>query len=300
MVIYYEKDAVAYRFSFTLVKPQPIDEGDDRFALCSFVNQKFAHKAFSGSISKKTFFEDFTEDDLSEFPPVVSDTALVKSTLPQGSEIVFSRCPDSGSDRFAIEYGSKLLSTLSPELQSDILRLLDDSIEVLQPLPDRHDFRFKRKGQEEMVVTSYFLSSVLSGGTKRGLLLFATASRALINGRSFAVDEIEKNVHKDLATSLIHIFNDPSINKKNAVLIFSTHYTEVLDSLRRRDFIFVCQNKNGLLQTKNLYDFDVRSEISKSNLINANAFDTGVNYDSSLSFRKDLVHEISCDRRRND
>ena len=47
---------------------------------------------------------------------------------------------------------------------------------------------------------------------------------SLVTGNDLIVDEIENHFHKTLVENLISLYKDKTINKKNATLIFSTHY----------------------------------------------------------------------------
>ena len=51
----------------------------------------------------------------------------------------------------------------------------------------------------------------------------------LYNGYTFVVDDLNFGLHSSAFQSLIALFSDPEINKKNAQLIFTTHDTSVTD-----------------------------------------------------------------------
>lgn len=178
-------------------------------------------------------------------------------------------------------------------LTSSIVTLLDESIEYIK-IEDNNLVRFKRFDSPEQIIHKHDLLSVLSDGTIRGVELFIRAINCLDNGGVFIVDEIEDCFHKNLVNNLILLFTDERINRKKAQLIFSTHYSQILDILHRRDSIFVMQKEEGYVAVKNVYsDFEIRTELSKSAAFDNNAFATLLNYDQLMLVRKKIVDLIS-------
>ena len=137
------------------------------------------------------------------------------------------------------------------------------------------------------------LAAILSAGTFRGVELYIRCINALKNGATIIVDEIENCFQKNLVYNLLFLFNDENINSKNAKLIFSTHYVEILDYLNRRDGIFITHKENGIIDVKNLYkDYSLRTELSKSKQFDNNVFNTAINYKQLLKVRRSLLNEL--------
>ncbi len=87
-----------------------------------------------------------------------------------------------------------------------------------------------------------------SDGTKKlfdiaGLLLHALNIE--VSGL-IILDEIDSNFHPSLLIRLISLFNDPTVNKSNVQLLFTSHDTNLMNpSLMRRDqFYFAEKEKN--------------------------------------------------------
>ena len=184
------------------------------------------------------------------------------------------------------------LNSCDKELVSSIIKLLDESIEYI--ICDNSDLvKFKRINENEITISKLELLSILSSGTFRGVELYVRSINALKYGKVFIVDEIENCFHKNLVKNLLFIFNSKNINSKGAKLIFSTHYTEILDSLRRRDNIFITHKENGYVNVKNLYsDYDVRTELSKSNQFDNNVFNTSFNYEQLLNVKELIINDL--------
>lgn len=184
------------------------------------------------------------------------------------------------------------LNSCDKELVSSIIKLLDESIEYI--ICDNSDLvKFKRINEKEIIISKLELLSILSSGTFRGVELYVRSINALKYGKVFIVDEIENCFHKNLVKNLLFIFNSKNINSKGAKLIFSTHYTEILDSLSRRDNIFITHKENGYVNVKNLYsDYDVRTELSKSNQFDNNVFNTSFNYEQFLNVKELINNDL--------
>ena len=87
---------------------------------------------------------------------------------------------------------------------------------------------------------------------------------------------------------IIKYNNSKSINKKNATLIFATHYCEVLDLFNRQDNIYITK-ADAKVHVSNMYkDYDVRPELLKSKQFYNNVFDTAVNYEALMALKKEL------------
>ncbi len=184
------------------------------------------------------------------------------------------------------------LNNCNKELVSSIIKLLDDSIEYII-YNNSDNVIFKRINEEETIIHSSELLAILSAGTFRGVELYIRAINAIKNGKVLIVDEIENCFQKNLVYNLLFLFNDEKINKKYAQIIFSTHYIEILDYLKRRDGIFITHKDNGRINIKNLYsDYDVRTELLKSKQFDNNVFNTSLNYKQLLEVRRNILNEL--------
>lgn len=80
-------------------------------------------------------------------------------------------------------------------------------------------------------------------------------------GEVICIDEFDKSLHPELVQYLIDLFNDETINKRNAQLIISTHTTSLLsqEHLRRDQFYFVDKDqKTGESELYSLDEFSPR------------------------------------------
>lgn len=174
-----------------------------------------------------------------------------------------------------------------------LVRLFDDSIETLDAvrLDDQSAaFKFKRVNQMEMTVNISYLKERLSSGTYRGIYLFAASLLVFRMGGDILIDEIEKSFNKNLIENLFILFNDKRINRTGASLVYSTHYSELLDHSSRCDNINVLHRDGDDITISNMCSsYEVRTDLSKSSQFEQNAFDNLTNYDRLMALRGMLL-----------
>ena len=88
---------------------------------------------------------------------------------------------------------------------------------------------------------------------------------------------------------------DKKVNPKGAMLIFSTHYAELLDEFERNDNIYIVRNKDGI-SAENLSVVLKRNDIKKSDAYQSGFLEGTVPmYDAYMSLKKRLIHSLKED-----
>ena len=85
----------------------------------------------------------------------------------------------------------------------------------------------------------------------------------LQSGGYLLIDEIENHFNKEIVMTLIRFFMDTHVNKNGGILMFTTHYPELLDEYNRNDTINIVRNRNGIT-IENLCNILKRNDIKKS------------------------------------
>lgn len=257
---------------------------------CKFSNEKLYSKKYSKSYSKRILDLDFDEDNT--YTSNVSDTSILYKLTNKRTLVINT---NNWIHNYSIEsiFDIFNLVEVSTELMLKITNLFDEGIKKFEYDLDKKLFVLDLNGIGAKTYSEKEVDMLLSDGTKKGLIMFGLTIAILKMGGTLIIDEIENSFHKNLVENIIMIFNDKRINVKNANLIFSTHYVEILDIFRRRDNIFVMR-KNDHITACNLYkDFKDRIDLSKSNQFNNNTFQTLINYDRLMELKKELINEIS-------
>ena len=152
------------------------------------------------------------------------------------------------------------------EIPAEVIAFLDPTVERLT-----FDKKGKNKliylkfnGKEEIAISDPIeLNNYLSSGTVKGMIAFTFVQEILRTGGYLVMDEIENHFNKEIVVTLMRFFMDKKLNKNGGILIFSTHYPELLDEFERNDGIFVTKNQNGII-AENLSKILKRNDIKKS------------------------------------
>lgn len=277
-----------YKYSAIVLKPEKKLLGDANY--CYFSEERLFARKYFKSHGKNIFNLDFEE--VKEYISNVGDTSILYKLTSNKMLFLNSNAwfhKNSIEDIFTVFD----LIDVNDNLMIKIANLFDDSIKNFSYDNESKLYLLELAGLKEKYYSESEVKTLLSDGTVKGLMIFGLVIALLKIGGSLIIDEIENSFHKNLVENIIMIFNDKRINKNKATLVFSTHYVEVIDILRRRDGIFVMTKKGDYITNCNLHeDYDDRTDLNKSNQFNNNTFDTLINYDRLMELKKELISEI--------
>lgn len=248
---------------------------------------------------KRPFFKSYVKDK-SLFDYTKYEDVLFDSSLPEDMSMIYSifkkmeiaglyySIEDEKNTDYVII--SKIYNMFSDNesILTAVLKLFDESLEKIKLIND-NKFEIIFTDKKSIKVDSDGLSEYLSSGTSKGFDLYSSVLYCLKAGKVLIVDEIENHFHKTLVENLINLFKDKSVNKSGAVLIFTTHYCELLDLFNRTDNIFVTKHFDKVT-IENVYEkYDSRNDVLKSRKFYNNAFGTNVNYELLMNFKMELM-----------
>lgn len=183
----------------------------------------------------------------------------------------------------------------SDGIPSEVISYLDPTIEKLyfEEKNEKPVIHLKFKGKEEIVLNNPVeLNNYLSSGTVKGMITFTLAQEVLREGGCLVVDEIENHFNKEIVSTLIRFFMDGKLNKNGGMLIFSTHYPELLDEYDRNDGICIVRNRNGIT-VENLSYILKRNDIKKSDAYQSGFLEgTTPAYEAYMRLKKNLAASI--------
>lgn len=178
---------------------------------------------------------------------------------------------------------------------TEIISLLDPTIEYItvENVNEKVITRLKFYKQEELVLYNVSeLNAYLSSGTVKGVRVFSDTIRVLKKGGYLIVDEIENHFNKELVISLLNLFMNKRTNPKGAVIVFSTHYPELLDELERNDEVFITRSDHGLI-IDNLNTLLKRNDMKKSEVYQSNFLGgTAPKYKSLVALQKSIIDSL--------
>jgi GH25 family lysozyme M1 (1,4-beta-N-acetylmuramidase) len=90
------------------------------------------------------------------------------------------------------------------------------------------------------------------------------------------------------------LFKDEKTNPNGALLIFSTHYLEILDIMNRKDNIYVTRkDKEFNLSVIKFSDKIERNDVKKSDIFLSNSFmNTAPSYEIIQKIKEDLCQKL--------
>ncbi len=181
------------------------------------------------------------------------------------------------------------------DYSSIFTNLFDDSIYAID-YKENDKINVKFKNEEKIYEINDFDEQyrLLSSGTIKGTLLLDLISGVLKFGGYVVIDEIEVHLNKTLVEFIIDLFMDETINKKGAVLIFTTHYLEILDSINRKDAIYVStrDDKHNII-IERFSNKIKRNDVKKSEILLSNYFgNTAPSYALAQKVKKVLCEEM--------
>lgn len=181
---------------------------------------------------------------------------------------------------------------ISEDCPTELIAFFDPSIEYLHVKTKDKDteVRLKFYGQDELALNQLSdLNRYLSSGTIKGINIFLNATRVFENGGYLIVDELENHFNREIFSTLIRFYMDKKVNPKGAMLIFSTHYAELLDEFERNDNIYIVRNQSGIA-TENLSVILKRNDIKKSEAYQSGFLGgTTPMYDAYMALKNSLI-----------
>lgn len=192
----------------------------------------------------------------------------------------------SGADTYQMLFKALKNYDIDVKVLANILCIFDENVDDLQKLDD-HNYRLIFRG-EEKTLSDTQLVYMLSNGTTKGLILYTLMVASLKEGFDLLIDEVENHFHKTLVENMISLYKDKTVNARNATLVFTTHYCEVLDQMGRQDNIWICKSDKHVSLSNMHEDYQIRPELLKSKQYYNNAFQTAVNYDELMKLKRKL------------
>lgn len=200
------------------------------------------------------------------------------------------------SERIVISDMLKFTNTnqlsLSNDCPLELIAFFDPSIEYLKVSKSTKGAKIFLKFKEKTEIILNQLSELnryLSSGTIKGINTFLNAINTFETGGYLIIDELENHFNQEIVSTLIRFYMDKKVNPKGATLIFSTHYSELLDEFERNDNIYIVRNKNGI-SVENLSNILKRNDIKKSEAYQSGFLEGTVPmYDAYIELKQNLI-----------
>ena len=178
------------------------------------------------------------------------------------------------------------------DIPLEVIAFLDPTIEKLcfEQVEGKIFIHLKFKNEEEIILNNALdLEQYLSSGTIKGIITFSMVKEVLQSGGYLLVDEIENHFNKEIVTTLVRFFMDSRFNQNGGILIFTTHYPELLDEYDRNDGIYIVRNCNGIT-VENLSYILNRNDIKRSDAYQSGFLEgTTPTYEAYIRLKESLI-----------
>lgn len=257
----------------------------------SIIEEKLWGKPIS-SVKSKKYLTDFTAIS----PIAVRNTE--EAYLPDDVSFIIAHNKKANDkiDVFSLlSYTNINVLPFTDDIPLEVITFLDPTIEKLcfEKIEDKALIHLKFKEEEELILNnSVELEQYLSSGTIKGIITFSMVKEVLTSGGYLLIDEIENHFNKEIVVTLMRFFMDSSLNKNGSTLIFTTHYSELLDEYDRNDAIYIVRNRNGIT-AENLSYILKRNDIKKSDAYQSGFLEgTTPAYEAYLRLKKNLAASL--------
>ena len=108
-------------------------------------------------------------------------------------------------------------------------------------------------------------------------------------GRKYFFQKNLNHFNEEIVVTLVRFFLDKKVNKNGATIIFSTHYSELLDEFERNDGIYIVRNRGGI-EAEKLSNILKRNDIKKSEAYDSGFLEGTVPaYEAYMALKKVLI-----------
>lgn len=257
----------------------------------SIVEEKLWEKPVS-SVKSKKYLTDF-----SALRPIAARNTD-EAYLPYDVSFIIAHNKKTNDriDVFSLlSYTNINILPFTDDIPLEVITFLDPTIEKLcfEKIEDKALIHLKFKGEEELILNNAVeLEQYLSSGTIKGIITFSMVKEVLTSGGYLLIDELENHFNKEIVVTLMRFFMDSTLNKSGSTLIFTTHYSELLDEYDRNDAIYIVRNRNGIT-AENLSYILKRNDIKKSDAYQSGFLEgTTPAYEAYLRLKKNLAASL--------
>ncbi|BDR52171.1 hypothetical protein KIM372_00780 [Bombiscardovia nodaiensis] len=251
------------------------------------------HAAEYSGLPDSCFLSDESAEYLSPF------TSIVRPLTMSHRAGLLAQLQIHHIDQSNIFFSATEDCQLQSTIAGPILQAFDDSIEYCT-VDQQNIVHLKfADAQKEKKVSLEEAASILSSGTQRGAQMISKAIYVLKTGGYFFVDEIENSINKELVHMILSLFVSRSTNPRGATLVFSTHYPELLDFIKRKDNIYFfrrIKDANHRVQTTKYSDIVKRGELKRSEVFLSNyALGTSPKASEIKAMRRYIAQQVAAE-----
>ena len=254
--LFFRTEMAEYRYELTVKKEVIEYERLDRIKLETGRKSALFERDEDEITLKGAFARLKTSDELSDTLPLLSYLGITY----RKNEVVQDVLDWFDEEINFLNYGNPMQELrMAVSKSEDVKKLM---LQMIQEMDlDIVDFRVEEKENDRIeVFTKHIIDEYEaelnlfdeSSGTKKLFGLLPFIAKSLLKGTTLVIDELDAKIHPVLLRHIIMMFNDMSINRHKAQLIFTSHDLSTMNSevFRRDEIWFVAK---GNAQNSKLY-----------------------------------------------
>ena len=259
--VFFRTELAEYRYILHVKREIVVYECLDRVKLETGRRSALFERNAEETILKGVFAKLKISDELSETLPLLSYLGITYKKNEVVKDVL--EWFEYGID--FLNYGNPIEELrMAVSNSEDVKQLMLDTIQEMDL--DIVDFRVVKDENGRIDVYTKHMVEVYeaelnlfdeSSGTKKLFGLMPFIADSLLSGTTLVIDELDAKIHPVLLRHIIMMFNDMSINKKKAQLIFTSHDLSTMNSevFRRDEIWFVAKGNAQNSQLYSLVEF---------------------------------------------
>lgn len=259
--VFFRTELAEYRYILHVKREIVVYECLDRVKLETGRRSALFERNAKETILKGVFAKLKISDELSETLPLLSYLGIIYKKNEVVKDVL--EWFEYGID--FLNYGNPIEELrMAVSNSEDVKQLMLNMIQEMDL--DIVDFRVVKDENDRIdVYTKHMVEGYEaelnlfdeSSGTKKLFGLMSFIADSLLSGATLVIDELDVKIHPVLLRHIIMVFNDMSINKKKAQLIFTSHDLSTMNSevFRRDEIWFVAKGNAQNSQLYSLVEF---------------------------------------------
>lgn len=259
--VFFRTELAEYRYILHVKREIVVYECLDRVKLETGRRSALFERNAKETILKGVFAKLKISDELSETLPLLSYLGIIYKKNKVVKDVL--EWFEYGID--FLNYGNPIEELrMAVSNSEDVKQLMLNMIQEMDL--DIVDFRVVKDENDRIdVYTKHMVEGYEaelnlfdeSSGTKKLFGLMSFIADSLLSGATLVIDELDAKIHPVLLRHIIMVFNDMSINKKKAQLIFTSHDLSTMNSevFRRDEIWFVAKGNAQNSQLYSLVEF---------------------------------------------
>ncbi len=259
--LFFRTDAAEYRYILHVKRDVVLYESLDRVKIETGRRSALFTRDESGIVLKGAFAKLKVSDELSKTLTLLSYLGIAY----KGNAVVMDVLGWFEYGINFLNYGNPIQELrMAVSTSEDVKHLMLDMIQEMDL--NIVDFRVKKKESGGIdIYTKHCIDGVEteidlfdeSSGTQKLFGLLPFIAESLLTGAVLVVDELDAKIHPILLRHIIMMFNDMSINRHKAQLIFTSHDLSTMNSevFRRDEIWFVAKGNEENSMLYSLVEF---------------------------------------------